>query len=121
MAILHELQRPVTVVVYGLFDNSHRHVETLQLNAFNDSLKQLLIDNILNNTECVCSSSGLQESARVLFQNADCLRRFGPPRTMEEYHQAVRDLSYEDQVFRRNWMLQIAQVSVCLIPMQHWC
>ena len=26
LAILHELQVPVTVLVYGLFDSSHRHV-----------------------------------------------------------------------------------------------
>ena len=25
LSILHELQSPVSVVVYGLFDNSHRH------------------------------------------------------------------------------------------------
>ena len=57
-----------------------------------------------------CRSSGLQESARVVFQNVESLRRFGIPRTVEEFGKIVQDLPHEEQVLRRKWILQVTQV-----------
>lgn len=61
-----------------------------------------------------CSLSGLQETARVLFQNAECFRRFGAPNTAEDFGRAVQCLPLEDQISRRKWVLQIAQVLIVL-------
>ena len=49
---------------------------------------------------------------RVLFQNADCLKRFGPPRSHVEYMKAIGTLKDEARYSRLQWLLQVSQVSL---------
>ena len=57
-----------------------------------------------------CSSSSLQESAHVIFQNTSAVQQFGVPRSSADHSNTIHSLSNEERQFRRNWILQIAQV-----------
>ena len=57
-----------------------------------------------------CSSSSLQESAHVIFQNTSSVQQFGVPRSGADHDNAIHSLSNEEQQFRRSWIFQIAQV-----------
>ncbi|DBA80660.1 TPA: hypothetical protein ACH3X1_007904 [Trebouxia sp. C0004] len=55
------------------------------------------------------SSSSLQESAHVIFQNTSSVQQFGVPRSSADHSNALHSLSNEERQFRRNWIFQIAQ------------
>ncbi|DBB03659.1 hypothetical protein WJX82_000931 [Trebouxia sp. C0006] len=55
------------------------------------------------------SSSSLQESARVIFQNTSSVQQFGVPRSSTDHEIVLHSLSNEEQQLRRTWIFQIAQ------------
>ncbi len=70
----------------------------------------------------MCSLDSSRRTPRVLFQNADCFKRFGPPRSQVGYLTAMGTLTEEAQFSRQQWLLKVSQVNLgpncnsCMIP-----
>ncbi|KAL0024530.1 hypothetical protein WJX79_001991 [Trebouxia sp. C0005] len=55
------------------------------------------------------SPGGLADVARVLFQNVECHKRFGPPRTLGECKAIMENLTEAERQARRGWLLRAVQ------------
>ena len=53
-------------------------------------------------------------AARVVFQNLECLMRFGPPRSIASSAETMENLGTETSALWRNWTEQIAKVCLML-------
>ena len=59
-----------------------------------------------------CSLGGLADVARVLFQNVECHKRFGPPRSLGECKAIMENLTEAERQARRGWLLKVIQVYI---------
>ncbi|DBB14759.1 TPA: hypothetical protein ACH3X3_004373 [Trebouxia sp. C0006] len=78
LRILHELQKPVAVVVSGVYEDPH-------------------------------SAEGLQDISRVIFQNAECKKQFGLPRSRAEFVEIHKSYSETERQMQRAWILKATQ------------
>ncbi len=61
---------------------------------------------------CRCSLYKEQATPQVVFQNADCQRRFGLPRSISACYDVVMSMSDDHRQALRNWELDITRVHV---------
>ncbi|DBA82086.1 TPA: hypothetical protein ACH3X1_016801 [Trebouxia sp. C0004] len=76
------------------------------------TLQEFRILNQLRKSIVVVAYDSLDSShrtPRVLFQNADCCMRFGPPRSQVAYLTAMGTLTEEAQFGRQQWLLKASQ------------
>ncbi|KAL0039442.1 hypothetical protein WJX79_008577 [Trebouxia sp. C0005] len=78
LRVLHELQKPVAVVVSGVYEDPH-------------------------------SAEGLQDISRVVFQNAECKKQWGLPRSRAEFVEIHKSYSETERQMQRAWILKATQ------------
>jgi hypothetical protein len=57
-----------------------------------------------------CSAEGLQDISRVIFQNAECKKQFGLPRSQAEFVEIHKSYSETERQMQRAWILKATQV-----------
>jgi len=104
--ILNEIHKPIAVIASGVYHSPHRWQQTglLHLTTNDHSLTSLV--------GLCCSPGGLADVARVLFQNVDCHKRFGPPRSLGEYTVIMESLTEAERQARQGWLLKVVQVLI---------
>ena len=110
LVILHEIQKPVAVIVAGVYEDPHRQVILITRN------QQLAC--ACNIKCCCCSVGGLQDFSKVVFQNVSCKKKFGLPRPRAEFSQIMKSLTEEDRQKRRNWLMKMTAVRY-LVALMH--
>ncbi|KAL0043699.1 hypothetical protein WJX82_003553 [Trebouxia sp. C0006] len=83
-----------------------------EYDACGDLMEEFRILHQLQKSIAVVAYDSLDSSRRipkVLFQNADCCKRFGPPRSQVGYLIAIGTLTEEAQFSRQQWLLKASQ------------
>lgn len=106
LSVLHELQKPIVVVVPGLYQNTSRY----NSNCFTLLLR--FFQALQNCSLCfqLCRWLKSKGSSSVIFQNADCQRRFGSPRAHSACCTLVNSLGDDERSALNDWELEIIRV-----------
>jgi len=64
-----------------------------------------------------CSAEGLQDLVRVVFQNAECKKQFGLPRSRAEFVEISKSYSVTERQLQRAWILKATQVHLFFISL----
>ncbi len=64
-----------------------------------------------------CSAEGLQDIVRVVFQNAECKKQFGLPRSRAEFVEISKSYSETERQLQRAWILKATQVHLFFISL----
>ena len=62
-----------------------------------------------------CSAEGLQDIVRVVFQNAECKKQFGLPRSRADFVEINKSYSETERQLQRAWTLKATQVHIFFI------
>ena len=111
LRILHELRKPVAVVVSGVYEDPHRYGICCVIRRKTDAM---ILSNVSSHECCTDSRSpgGLQDYARALFQNRACRKEFGLPRLQAESAEMYKAYPEDKKQGRRAWLLKCFQVNV---------
>ena len=60
-----------------------------------------------------CSMGGLRSRHKVVFENQECLKFFGRPRTYEDHDLHMSTFPEDFQRTRRSWLSKVAMVQCC--------
>ena len=63
-----------------------------------------------NTAAAGCSVDGLQDFARVVFQNTVCKQRYGLPRPRSEFLEIIKAVPQEEKRKKREWLMKTTQV-----------
>ena len=108
LEILHELQKPVCVLIPIIHDDPHKYVVCCLCKL----AKQCKAATSRLCHACdTCRYSGLAQGCLVVFQNSDFLRRFGIPRLSADSTAMAQLLSDTDKQEQEKWLSKILLVS----------
>ncbi len=110
LQILHQLQTPVFVAAFGMYSVSHRSVSRsfLLTASPNPAVRMFVLP--VEPLLCRCSADNLRPAARVLFQNAECLKRYGAPRCVASSAEVVDSQDEATHMLWQSWSLQTHKV-----------
>ena len=111
LRILHELRKPVAVVVSGVYEDPHRYGICCVIRRDTDALIVRKVSSHDGFAERR-SPGGLQDYARALFQNRACRKEFGLPRLQAEAAEMYKAYPEDKKQGRRAWVLKCFQVNV---------